>query len=62
MKNIGYKLINGKCVINYSFMAKYKTTYINQKIEIIYNVYKDKIIELIIDNYKKVLTQNILIN
>ena len=51
--NIGYKLINGKCIINYSFIAKYRTYGINQNIKLIYSDYKDNIIELIIDNEKK---------
>jgi hypothetical protein len=34
--DIGCKLINGKCILNYSFKAKYNCTNINQNISLIY--------------------------
>ena len=50
--NPGYKLEEGKCIINYSFKAKYKTNRQKQNINLINKKYADNIVELIIDNQK----------
>ena len=50
--NIGYKLIKGNCIANYSFDAVYQTYHKNEKILLINKKYRDDIIELIIDNNK----------
>jgi len=46
--NIGYKLENGKCILNYSFKATYFANS-KTKITLINSNYKDKIKEVIID-------------
>ena len=48
--NAGYDLIDGKCVINYSFRATYVTTINNQEIEIMNEGYTQYVTELTIDN------------
>ena len=47
--NTGYLLQNGKCILNYSFKAKYLTEYKNQNIKILNN-YHQNIIQMIIDD------------
>ena len=47
--NLGYKLLNGKCVVNYSFKAIYLSEYSNEKIKII-NKLNGDIIEMIVDD------------
>ena len=46
----GYKLINGKCLINYSFKAIYNTKNINIEIKLINSTFVENIIEMIIDD------------
>ena len=48
--NIGFKLENGKCILNYSFKAIYKTHKNEETIILIHKNYINEIIELIIDN------------
>ena len=50
--NLGYKLVDGKCIVNYSFKSEYITDYDNQTIPLIHEKYLDKINELIIDGIK----------
>ena len=49
--NPGYKLIDGKCEINYSFKATYyfESENENEKIKLL-NIDEDKILEMIVDN------------
>ena len=47
--NIGYKLENGKCILNYSFKAIYKQINKNERTNLIH---KGSIIEMIIDGKK----------
>ena len=46
--NIGYKLENGKCILNYSFRAIYFANS-DKQVNLIHSNYKDKIKEIIID-------------
>ncbi len=46
--NIGYKLENGKCIVNFSFKATYYV-YSKKSVTLINSNYKDKIKEVIID-------------
>lgn len=48
--DIGYKFINGICVINHSFEILYKTFTENEKVVLINKIYEKNIEELIIDN------------
>ena len=50
--NIGYKLLDGKCILNYSFRAEYYTEKENQIITLINKNYLNNVIELIIDGNK----------
>ena len=50
--NIGYKLTDGKCIINYSFKAEYLAEETYQKIRLINEEYLNNITELIIDGKK----------
>ena len=34
--NLGYKLLNGKCILNYSFKAVYQTNSENEKISLFF--------------------------
>ncbi len=47
----GYKLIDRKCEINYSFKALFYTNIENEKVNII-NTHPNNILEMIIDNQK----------
>ena len=47
--NLGYKLDNGKCKLNYSFKAIYYTSTNNTNISLIYNDYLGRIIEMNLD-------------
>ena len=46
--NIGYKLLNGKCISNYSFKTVYQTKNENENIKLIYSEYLYYILEMII--------------
>ena len=46
---IGFKLEEGKCIINYSFKAEYQTVKVNETINIS-NLMPGSFIEMIIDN------------
>ena len=48
--NLGYKLINGKCIINYSFKATYFSKSDKEIISLINPIYVDDIIEININN------------
>ena len=43
--NIGYKLVNGKCILNYSFKAVYQIKNENERIRLIYHEYLDYILK-----------------
>ena len=45
----GYKLLNGECIINYSFKAIYKSKVRNENINL-FNISNDYILEMIIDD------------
>ena len=47
--DVGYKLVDGKCVINYSFKAEFKTQRDMEEVEFIKTVHEDAIKELIVD-------------
>ena len=47
--DIGFKLENGKCILNYSFKAIYKTHKSEETVVLIHKNYINEIIELIID-------------
>ena len=54
----GYKLINGKCFVNYSFKAIYHTKKANETIKLINNDYINYIEEIIIDDTKIIPKNN----
>ena len=56
--NIGYKLENGKCILNYSFKAIYYTPINNTNIGLIHNDYLDNIIEMKFDGINVKSTTN----
>ena len=47
--NPGYKLVNGKCIINYSFKATYYSNISNENVKLI-NYIPTKIVEMKVDN------------
>ena len=47
--NIGYKLVNGKCILNYSFKAIYFTSENNTNIQLFHKSYSNEILEMNID-------------
>ena len=50
--DIGYKLVDGKCVINYSFKAEYDTFRDIEQVELIKEIGPEAIKELIIDGFE----------
>ena len=50
--DIGYILVDGKCILNYSFKAIYKTSNIDETITLINNSFLINIKEMFIDNEK----------
>lgn len=50
--NLGYKLENGKCLLNYSLKATFRTELKKENINLINKAYSSDIIELIIDGKK----------
>ena len=56
--NKGYLLINGKCLVNYSFKAMYKTNNEKENINLINKKYLNDIIELVIDGEEITPTYN----
>ena len=50
--DIGYKLVDGKCVVNYSFKAEYDTFRDIEQVELIKEVGPEAIKELIIDGFE----------
>ena len=55
---LGYKLVDGKCVINYSFKAEYETHKDNEKMELTESLKPEVILELIIDGENVKPTNN----
>ena len=60
--NKGYLLINGKCLLNFSFKALYKTSNENENINLINKNYLNDIIELIIDGIEITPSYNYTFN
>ena len=56
--NLGYKLVKGKCLLNYSFKALYKIENEKENIILINKKYSKSIIELIIDKQKVIPSFN----
>ena len=56
--DIGYKLIDGKCLINYSIKAVYYSNEGNNNIQLINNTYEQYILEMIVDGNKTTPTYN----
>ena len=50
--NLGYKLIEGKCILNYSFKSIYFTSSNNTNINLLYKDYLSNIIEMNIDGQR----------
>ena len=55
---LGYKLVDGKCVINYSFKAEYEIHKDNEKMELTKSLKPEVILELIIDGENVKPTNN----
>ena len=56
--NPGYKLIDGKCKENFSFIALYETEKNDETIELIYFKFKDQIININIDGNDVIYSRN----
>ena len=56
--NPGYKLVNGKCIVNYSFKATYYSNSDNSNITLINSIYVKDIIEISFNNKKIPVSQN----
>ena len=48
--NLGYKLVDGKCIANYSFKAKYYSNSANKTINLLNPKYEQDIIEITFNN------------
>ena len=56
--DIGYKLKDGKCFLNYSFKAVYQTQKLNENIQLINSSYIKDIIEITVNEIKIIPTNN----
>ena len=56
--NLGYKLINGECILNYSFKATYYSNSDNKTITLINSSYVKDIIEISLDDKTIPISQN----
>ena len=56
--NLGYKLINGKCIANFSFKATYYCNSDNKTITLIYSTYLKDIIEISLNNKTITISEN----